>query len=86
MLTIMNDTGGRKSLNLATTLVLRPLLISLDEVNSIRQHSEFSFGSLEETIDLTHLALNLEPIVQLFDNPHRCTKKRWRMGFPLLLY
>ena len=55
MLTIMNDTGGRKSLNLATTLVLRPLLISLDEVNSIRQHSEFSFGSLEETIDLTHV-------------------------------
>ena len=54
MLTIMNDTGGRKSLNLATTLVLRPLLISLDEVNSIRQHSEFSFGSLEEAIDLTH--------------------------------
>ena len=55
MLTIMNDTGGRKFKSCHNSLVLRPLLISLDEVNSIRQHSEFSFGSLEETIDLTHV-------------------------------
>ena len=40
----MNDTGGRKFKSCHNLLVLRPLLISLDELNSIRQHSEFLSG------------------------------------------
>ena len=42
----MNDTGRHKFKSCHNFLVLRPLLISLDELNSIRQHSEFLLGSL----------------------------------------